>query len=309
MTKDWKGKRVLVTGGTGFIGSFFVEYLLDHGAKVRVPLRAQNYRCLSNRRAEIEWLEGDLREASYCADLTRDVDEVFHLAASRRNVEYHHKRPSDVINDNVRMTLALLDGMREHDRVIPVTFFSTANVPPTMDAIAIAQSDALDGYILGKAMCCMLWLAASKQRKFPLLILRPVGVYGPRDTFTEEGNVIPALMVKTRSAKEHLSVWGDGSQERAFLYVEDLVKAVFTLHDNDVKGIQYITSSDVVSVKELSERIRDIVRPDLPIVYDTTKTVGGRTIPVLPVHDLLKQMKWTPLQEGLEKTYEDWNKI
>jgi GDP-L-fucose synthase len=306
MQTSWKGKRVLVTGGTGFIGSFLVEALLERGATVRVPLRAENYRALSARRAEIEWLEGDLRDSAYCCELVDNVDHVFHLASSRRNVEYHHKRPSDVINDNVRMSIAILDALKEKEMSVPVTFFSTANVPPALDAIAIAQSDKIDGYVLGKAMCCTLWLAAARQRKFPLLILRPVGVYGPRDTFNEDGNVIPALMVKTRDAKTSLKVWGDGTQERAFLYVEDLIKAIMLMLDNDIHGIQYITSGDVVSVKDLAEGIRNLVRPELPIEYQTDKPVGGRTIPTLPVHPLLEAMEWTSLQDGLKKTYESW---
>ncbi len=307
MTKSWKGRTVLVTGGTGFIGSFFVEHLLDAGAKVRVPLRAENYRALSSRRAEIEWLEGDLRDSTYCAELIRGCDELFHLAASRRNSDYHRKRPSDVINDNLRMTLALLDGMRECEVSIPVTFFSTANVPPTVDAIAIAQSDTLDGYVLGKALCCTLWLAASRQRKFPLLILRPIGVYGPRDTFNEEANLIPALMVQTRDSDDTLKVWGDGTQERAFLYIEDLIHAVFTLIDHNAQGIQYITSNNVVTVAKLAEAIRDLIRPGMPIEFEPQKTVENRTIPMLPMDPILQSMQWTSLEEGLRKTYEAWN--
>lgn len=306
MTSSWSGRRVLVTGGTGFIGSFIVEELLARGATVRVPLRAQNFRALSERRAEIEWLEGDLRDSAYCAELVDGVDYVFHLAASRRNVEYHQKRPSDVVNDNVRMTLALLDALKEKERNVPVLFFSTANIPPALDAIAIAQSEKIDGYVLGKALCCTLWLTASRQRGFPLLILRPVGVYGPRDTFNEDGNVIPALMVKTRDAKDKLKVWGDGTQTRAFLYVEDLVRAVFTLIDNDVHGIQYVTSEDVVKVRQLAESIRDLVRPGLPIEFQPEKPVGARTIPTLPMHPLLSSMRWTPLAEGLENTFRSW---
>lgn len=306
MASSWKGRRVLVTGGTGFIGSFIVEELLARGATVRVPLRAQNFRALSERRAEIEWLEGDLRDPSYCAELVDGVDYVFHLAASRRNVDYHHKRPSDVVNDNVRMSLAILDALKEKEMSVPVMFFSTANIPPAIDAIALAQAEKIDGYVLGKALCCTLWLTAAHQRKFPLLILRPVGVYGPRDTFNEDSNVIPALMVKTRDAKTSLKVWGDGTQTRAFLYVEDLVRAAFTLIDNDVRGIQYVTSEDVVTVKDLAESVRDLVRPGLPIEFQADKPVGARTIPTLEMHPLLKSMKWTPLKEGLEKTFRSW---
>jgi nucleoside-diphosphate-sugar epimerase len=309
MSHNWEGRRVLVTGGTGFIGSFLVERLLEQGATVRVPLRAQNYRALSHRRAEIEWMEGDLRDSFYCQELVDGVDEIFHLAASRRNVEYHQKRSSDVLNDNVRMSLALLDALKEKEMNVPVTFFSTANIPPTLDTIHLATQEKIDGYVLGKAICCTLWLTAAKQRGFPLLIVRPVGAYGPRDTFNEDANVIPALMVKARDAEEALKVWGDGTQERAFLYVEDLVDAVLRLAEADVRGVQYITTDDVVTVKELSERICEIVRPGLSIQFNPDRVIGSRAIPTLPVHEVIATMPWTPLEEGLKKTYEYWNAV
>jgi nucleoside-diphosphate-sugar epimerase len=294
-----------VTGGTGFIGSFLVEHLLDMGARVRVPLRAQSYRALSGRRAEVEWLEGDLRDSEYCLKLVEGVDYVFHLAANRRNVEYHQKRCSDVAQENVRMTLALLAALKERDPV-PVTFFSTANVPPTIDTIAISQQEVVDGYVLGKALCETLWFAASHQRSFPLLIVRPVGAYGPRDTFSEEGNVIPAFMVKARDNEKELEVWGNGDQERAFLYVEDLIAAIFKLIDAGAQHIQYITAPDVMTVRELAEKIRDLVRPGLAIRYDPSKPIGGRRVPLVEPHKALQGFKWTPFHEGLKRTYESW---
>ncbi len=306
MASVWADRRVLVTGGTGFIGSFLVEWLLDQGATVRVPLRAQNYRALSSRRAEVDWLEGDLRESAYCTQLVAGVHHVFHLAGCRRNTEYHLKKPSDVANENVRMTLALLEALKEVPAPVPVTFLSTANVPPAIDTVELSQKEKVDGYVLGKALCETLWHIAGHQRGFPVLVVRAVGSYGPRDTFNEEANLIPALMLQARDKKEAMTVWGDGSQERAFLYVEDLIGAMVKLAEAKITGIQYVTTNNVVTVKELAELVRDTVRPGLPIQFNPQKDVAQRAIPQLPMHPLLADFEWTPLAEGLKRTNAWW---
>lgn len=299
----WTGKRVLVTGGTGFIGSFLVEALLERGALVRVPIRAQNFRSLSRHRSEIEWMEGDLRKTEYCQELVNNVDHVFHLASCRRTTEFHETKSSHVVTENVRMSLALIESLRDHPQT-PATFFSTANVPGDFDIVTIAKRPNLDGYVMGKAVSEILWFAASKERGFPLLIVRPVGTYGPRDTFSVDGNVIPSLMEKAKKAPDKLIVWGNGEQKRAFLYVEDLVQAVLTLIENGAQGIQYVASPEVVTVRELAKSIRDLVRPDLPLAFDPTKPKGERATQKLPIHRSLKSFPWTTLGEGLYKTYE-----
>lgn len=287
-----------------------MEQLLDRGATVRVPLRAENYRSLSSRRAEVEWMEGDLRDSAYCAQLVRGVDEVFHLAGSRRNSEFHRKRASDVMNDNVRMTLALLDALKECEMRIPVTFFSSANVPPSLDIVTLSQQESVDGYVMGKAICDSLWLVAASQRDFPLLIVRPVGVYGPRDTFNVDGNIIPALMVRARDTHNNrVTLWGDGTQERSFLFVKDMIDALFRLRDAGVTGIQYVTSDNVVSVLDLARQICALIEPTLEVDLDVSRSVAPRTIPVLPVHPVLESMEWTPLQEGLVHTYQSLNSL
>lgn len=305
MTTIWKNKRVVITGATGFVGSVLVERLLALGAKVRAPIRSDNYRALSKKRSEIEWLEGDLRDSEYCNQLLEDVDHIFHLASHRRNIDFHRKYCSDVMNGNIEMSLALIHAMKTHKK-IRVTFFSSANVPPAIDVIAVAQEQQLDGYILGKTVAETLWLASAHQLGFPLLIVRPVGVYGPRDTFTKDGNVIPSLMVKARDSKDVLQVWGSGMQKRVFLYVDDLVNAVLTLIDSDVHGIQYIAPTDMVTVADLAEQIRTIINPSLTIQFDTTQPEGSRSIAMLPMHSALESLAWTPLAEGLQKTYDGW---
>lgn len=302
---QWRDRTVLVTGGTGFVGSYLVERLLAEGAKVRVPIRAKNYRALSARRSEVDWREGDLRDGEYCQSIVAGVDHVFHLASCRRMPDDHRNRASDVLNANVGMTLAMLEGIREHGPV-PVTLFSTANVPLDTDIIALARAEEVDGYVLGKALSEVLWLTAQRQRPFPLLIVRAVGAYGPRDTFSEEANVIPSFMVRTRSAKKALELWGSGDEQRTFLYVEDLVDSVLSLIAADATGIQYISSPEAWTMRELAESIRDLVRPDLPVHFDHKHPVSPRIIP-LPMHPALRSFPWTPLSEGLKRTYDWWS--
>lgn len=306
MDSVWNGKKVLVTGGTGFIGSFLVEWLLDRGASVRVPLRAQNYRALSSRRGEVDWMEGDLRDPAYCSRLVTGVNHVFHLAGCRRNSEFHRKKSSDVACENVRMTLALIEALKDVGAPTAVTFLSTANVPPAIDTVELSQREKVDGYVIGKALCETLWLMAGHQRSFPVLIVRAVGAYGPRDTFSDDANLIPALMLQARDNNDAMTVWGDGSQERAFLYVEDLIGAMMQLTEASITGIQYVTTDDVITVKKLAELIRDTVKPDLPIQFNPKKEVAERAKPHLPVHPLVASYPWTPLAKGLKRTNAWW---
>ena len=301
---DWKDKRVVVMGGTGFIGSVLVEALLERGAVVRVPIRAENYRALSKLRAKIEWIEGDLRDTDYCRRLITGMDHVFHLASYRRNVEFHRTHCADVLSGNVEMTLALVHALKEYPHT-NVTFFSSANMPPDIDVIRLAQQTSNDGYVLGKAVCETLLITAAHQYKIPLLIVRPVGVYGERDTFTADSNVIPSLMVKAEN-DDKLVVWGSGKQQRVFLYVQDLVTAVLRLIDQNASGVHYIHPDEVTDVGSLAEMIRDIVHPGLPIVFDTDRPEGNRTIPTLAIDPSLADFPWTPLRAGLEKTYAGW---
>lgn len=304
---SWKGKKVVVTGGTGFIGSFLVEMLLERGAHVRVPMRSQNYRELSAKRDDIEWIEGDLRDPKYCAYLVSGVDHVFHLAAHRRTSEFHRERCGDVMAGNVEMTLAIMEALKEQPKT-GVTFFSTANVPRSCDVVNLAQREDIDGYVLGKALCETLWFAAAKQRGFPLLIIRAVGVYGPRDTFNKEANVIPSLVVRASKSAESLTVWGSGDQERGFLFVKDLAAASLSLVEAGATGIQYVTPPDVVAVRILAKTIRDLVKPRLTLKFDRTKPEGERTLPRLPTHQALKAMSWTPLEDGLKQTVAWWKR-
>lgn len=306
MSRTWQGRRVAVTGATGMTGSFFVEKLVSLGARVRVAVRPGAARASAGWLAGTEVIEGDLQDSGCCARLVQGVDELFHLASCRRNVAFHHDHAGEVSRRNVAMTVALLAALQDRPPVA-ATFFSTGNISAALDPLLLQQQNSsVDGYIIGKYAAELLWLAAARERGFPLLIVRPVGIYGPRDLFAEDGNVIPSLMVKARAAAENLAIWGTGQQERSFLYVEDVVGALLCLLDHGAQGLQYMSSPEVVTIGELASRIRDLIRPGLPLFFDTTRLEGSRRLSRQPVHECLQGYPWTPLAQGIQRTAQWW---
>ncbi len=292
---NWQERHVLVTGGTGFIGSFMVEALTRLGATVRISSREGSKKKITNK--NIELMVGDLTDPAFCKVLTTNCDFVFHLASHRKNVAYHHEHRDEVAEANVAMTKALIGAL---DPEVPVVFFSSANVP----ANGFNEAECKDGYILGKARAEALWKASG----VPLLITRAVNVYGPRDYFAADGNVIPALIVRAAEAQEKITVWGSGKQERAFLYVEDIAPAVFQLINSDAGDVAYLYPSEQIAIKDLATQICDLVQPGLDIEFDTSKPEGAlrHELPPLPVG--LQEFPWTSLDEGLSKTVDWWQK-
>lgn len=280
-------KTILVTGGTGFIGSFLVEKLKSKGHNVRISSRS----------------EGDLRDPDYCKQICTDIDVLYHLASHRKNVSYHRENAQEIYDDNTSMTEALIEGLRQSN-VSRIVFFSTI-AAGEVDLESNTVGGVFDGYVVSKAACERKWMEYAEAHNIPLLTVRPVGIYGPRDYFADDGNVIPALIVRSDHAQDTLSVWGSGNQLRSFLYVEDCVNAVLQL--GACTGIVALASPEQGTVRELSEKIVSIINPDLDIHFDTTKPEGLDS-PEIPIPEELSHFPWTSLQEGLEKTVE-WYKL
>lgn len=151
--------------------------------------------------------------------------------------------------------------------------------------------------------CEHAWTRASRDRGFPLLIIRPVSVYGPRDTFTAESNVIPALIVRAAQPAKELTVWGSGRQQRSFVYAPDMAEAMLRLRAEGVEGTEYVCPPASVTIAEVAETIRDLVQPGLPVRFDAAKP-HGPSLPPFPVHTILQSYPWTDIREGLRRTVE-----
>jgi len=299
---------ILVTGGTGMIGYRLMRTLAEQGNSIRASFRRERSGSVPRfMHPLVTWIEGDLQDKKFCSDLCKSVGTVFHCAALRRNIEEHRNHAERFMEENIGMSRALTEALADEHSVQQLVFLSTANISPHASYAEILSGG--DGYVAGKVAAEFLWQECASLRNLPLLILRPVGVYGPDDRFAEDSNVIPSLIIKAETHTDALRLWGDGTQRRSFLFVDDLVRAILLLLKHQVIGIQYVAPSEIVSVRELAAIIRDIVNPDLPIVCDDSKPMGQKAFPEFPHHPLLQTFPWTPLKEGLRRTYEEWKKM
>jgi GDP-L-fucose synthase len=310
----WRGRRVLVTGGTGFVGSHLVERLVAAGARVRTIARLRKTRAdhLSQVRDQLDFVRGDLTDLSTALDVCRDQEVVFNLAAKLTGLGWNMAHSGDMFYWNVLPQLQVMEAARRQgvERFLVV---SSACVYPREAAVPTQESQGLIGhpeptnlgYGWSKRVAEAQAVAYSAEYPMRIGIVRPYNTYGPRDDFAwETSHVIPALI---RKAHEHDPpiVWGNGQQSRSFIYVRDLV-------DGMMRAIELYPQPDALNLGADEEvRIRDLMALILEEsgiaktpVYDTTKPAGypRRHADNTKAREKIGFVAATPLREGIRQT-------
>lgn len=219
----WGGRRTVVTGGSGFLGSQVVRLLKDHGATDILVPRSSEF---------------DLVRRSDCRDVVQGADTVIHLAAKVGGLGFNQRNPGSLFFENLMMGAQLM----EEARLAGVKKFvavGTVCAYPKHAPVPFSEDDLWNGYPeetnapygLAKKMLLVQAQAYRKQYGFNSIYLLPVNLYGPGDNFDpSSSHVIPALIRKVWDAKQRevqfVEVWGDGSASREFLYVQDAARAV-----------------------------------------------------------------------------------
>lgn len=270
----WQGKRVIVTGGAGFLGSCVVEKLRQHGATKIVVPRSCDY---------------DLRnlEAIRCLLVDVHPDVVIHLAARVGGIGANRAHPAEFFYDNLMMGVQLL---HESWRIGVEKFVAIGTVCayPKYTPVPFSEEALWNGYPeetnapygLAKKMLLVQSQAYRQQYGFNSIFLLPVNLYGPGDNFDpESSHVIPALIRKCIEAHEHgddhILAWGDGSPTREFLYVEDAAEGIVlaTERYNQSDPVN-LGSAYEISIKDLLETIAHLTGFEGKILWDTTKPNG-----------------------------------
>lgn len=307
--KFWQNKRVCVTGGAGFLGSFILEKLQERGAgDVFVP-RMKEY---------------DLTKLE---DINRMLDDsksdlIIHLAALAGGIEANRERPADFFYQNLMMGVPLMHRAWETG-VEKFVAIGTICAYPNLTPIPFKEENLWDGYPevtnapygLAKKMLLVQAQAYREQHDFNAIYLLPVNLYGPRDNFNlKTSHVIPALIRKCIEAKQRgdkeIVAWGTGSPTREFIYAGDAAEGILLAAEryNDSDPVN-LGSGMEISIKDLITLIARLTEFEGEIVWDSTKPDGQprRALDTQRADDYFGFKAQMSFEEGLKHTIE-WYK-
>lgn len=292
-----------MTGGDGFVGSHLVENLLEKRGVAQESIIVPD----SQR--------DDLRIFENCQRLTDGVDLVFHLAADVGGLGYSRSHPATQLRNCSLMDLNIVEAAREN-KVIKTVLVSCSPAYPQDSPMPLREENLFDGppeeshLGFGWAKRTMAVLARAYHQEFGMKINVVIAnnTYGPRDNFDPEtSHVIPALIRKCSEEKE-LTVWGDGSPLRDFIYVKDLAEGIVLAAEKlDIPEPSNLASGAEVSIKELVEKIVQLTGFAGKVVYDSSKPTGQarRAVDITKARRLLGFEPQISLEKGLQETI-DW---
>ena len=309
----WTDRRVLVTGAEGFIGSHLVDELLDRGAKVRAFVHYNpfgRWGWLQERQADVEMLQGDVRDGERVATVVAGMDVVFHLAALF-GIPYCYAAPESYVQTNVTGTYNVLNGARRADveRMIQT---STSEVYGTARTVPIDEQHPLQPqspYSASKIGGDMLALSFHHSFGLPLAVVRPFNTYGPRQSMRA---VIPSILHQLYSGSEEIRL-GSTTPTRDFNFVTDTVAGFLAVAESDraLGEVVNVGSGREISIGDLIELLIKTSGRDARLVTDPDRLrpPGSEVERLLCDNRRAREWAgWEPkvtLEEGLRHTA-DW---
>ena len=305
---DWSGKKVLVTGGNGFLGSHVVNELKNLNVKDVFTPASKDY---------------DLRNRTDCKKVLKDIDVVFHLASTSGGIMFLKERPAEAFYDNIMMGVNLIHEAKEAG-IEKLIITGAVSSYPKLAPIPFNEKNIWDGYPdetnapygIAKRTLLVQSQAYRQQFDFNSIILFLTNLYGPKDHFDPtSATVIPALIHKISSAKKQndksISIWGDGTPTRDFLYVQDAVRGLMLAAEKYDEGLPINLGSDQeTTINELVNLISKITGFKGQIKWDKSKPNGQprRKVSNKLAEEKLGFKSETTLEEGLQKTIEWFQK-
>ncbi|MCC0176253.1 GDP-L-fucose synthase [Waterburya agarophytonicola K14] len=304
---DLQNKRILVTGGNGFLGKQVVDQLCQFGATIDK---------ISTPRSR----ELDLCKWENCQQAVKEQDVVVHLAAHVGGIGLNQEKPAELFYDNLMMGTQLIHAAYQ-EGVEKFVCVGTICAYPKFTPVPFKEDDLWNGYpeetnapygIAKKALLVQLE-AYRQQYGFNGIYLLPVNLYGPEDNFKpQSSHVIPALIRKVYEAQqrgdEKLPVWGDGSPTREFLYSTDAARGIaIATQKYDESAPVNLGTNQEISIKSLVETICELMEFEGEIIWQTDKPNGQprRCLDTQRAKEKFGFVAQTEFRQGLKNTI-DW---
>jgi GDP-L-fucose synthase len=304
---DLNNKKILVTGGAGFLGKQVIAQLLAAGAnadKISIP-RSKDW---------------DLRDLESCQKAAANQDIIIHLAAHVGGIGLNREKPAELFYDNLMMGTQLIHSAYQAG-VEKFVCVGTICAYPKFTPVPFAEDNIWDGYpeetnapygIAKKALLVQLQ-SYRQQYGFNGIYLLPVNLYGPEDNFNpNSSHVIPALIRKVYEAQvrgdKQLPVWGDGSPTREFLYSTDAARGIVMATQNyDGSEPVNLGTNYEISIKDLVELICELMGFTGELLWETDKPNGQprRCLDTSRAKEAFGFVAQTEFKQGLKNTI-DW---
>jgi GDP-D-mannose 3', 5'-epimerase len=308
-------KSALVLGAGGFIGSHLVKRLKADGCWVRgVDLKKPRYAASPAD----DFIVGDLREMSVCAQaIDRNFDEVYQLAADMGGAGFVFSgaNDADIMHNSAPINLNILEQL-SHKKPGVVFYSSSACMYPehnqldpdnpncAEDSAYPANPDSEYGW--EKLFSERLFLAYQRNRGLSVRIARFHNIFGPEGSWSDGREKAPAALCRKIAAtqNEEIEMWGDGTQTRSFLYIDECIEGVLRLTRSNFVGPVNIGSDEMVSLKQFASMIMDIANKPVRIKHIPGPLgVRGRNSDNRLINEKLGWAPSEPLRTGLAKTY------
>lgn len=304
MSTFWADRRVVVTGGAGFLGSFVVEALKESGAKAVIIPKIEDY---------------DLRQVADIRRMLADArpNLVIHLAAKVGGIGANREHPGEFFYDNLMMGVQLVHECWKAG-VAKMMLAGTICAYPKFTPVPFREEDLWNGYPeetnapygLAKKMLLVQSEAYRAEYGYNTIFLLPVNLYGPRDNFDPaSSHVIPALIKKCVEARErgaaYIEAWGDGTPTREFLYVKDAAKGILLACERYNKSEPVnLGSAFEITIKDLTETVARLTGFKGEIRWDKSKPNGQprRKLDTSRAEREFGFKSTTPFEAGLKET-------
>jgi len=307
-------KKILITGGDGFIGSHLAEMLVSKGYHVKALSQYNSFGSggwldLVSCKENIQILSGDIRDGNFCKTISKDVDIIFHLAALIA-IPFSYVAPDSYVETNIKGTLNICQAAKENgiERLIHT---STSEVYGTAKYVPIDEKHPLQPqspYSATKIAADAIAMSFYNSFNLPVTIARPFNTYGPRQSARA---IIPTIITQIASGKKEIKL-GDLSPTRDFNYVEDCCRAFIMLAESEktIGETINIGSNKEISISDTFKLIKELMSSDVTFINDQQRNRPKKSEVYRlwcdnnKINKLVGYKPQTNIQDGLKKTIE-----